>query len=220
MNQLIAWIAEQESFLFQDISFSLLLMLSIYLFIIFCFRWIENKTINKFKYMLIVIIFIQIIYIFEEYKTASYNELIIFNKSRASVLAIKENLKLTIMTNNDLLINNSIFKNYLVGSGVPNVQMVDSLRNVHEIGNQKLLIVDSLGIYKANNFAPDMVLLSHSPKINLERLIDQERPNLIIADASNYKSYIDRWENTCLKKGIKFYNTARKGAFIKKHETN
>lgn len=60
--------------------------------------------------MLVTVIFIQAIFIIEEYKTASYNELIIFNKSRASVLAIKQNLKLTIMTNNDLPINNSILK--------------------------------------------------------------------------------------------------------------
>jgi len=220
MNQLIAWIANQESFLFKDISFSLVMMLSIYLFIIISFRWIENKTVNKFKFMLVAVIFIQTIVIFEAYRSASYNELIIFNKSKASMIANKEKLMFTIMSNNKLLINNSIFKNYLVGSGVSKVQIGDSLRNVHEIGDQKLLIVDSLGVYKVNNFIPDMVLLSHSPKINLERFIAEVNPNLIIADASNYKRYIDLWAKTCLRKDIKFYSTTKEGAFIKRYETN
>ena len=170
--------------------------------------------------MLVTVILIQGIFIFEEYKTASYNEYVIFNKSRASALAIKEKLNLSIMTSSYVPMNNSIFKNYFVGSGVSKVQKIDSLKNVYQLGERKLLIIDSLGIYKVNNFIPEMVLLSNSPKINLERLIDEVNPNLIIADASNYKSYVDRWAKTCTNKGIHFYYTVKEGAFIKKYKTN
>lgn len=217
MNHIIAWIADQESFLFQEVSFSLLLMLSMYLFIIFCFRWIENKTVNKFKYVLVTIVLIQVVLIFEERKTSSYNELVIFNKSRASALAIKENHELRVAANLDLSIQKEIFKDYIIGSGISKITMTDTLKNAYQLDDEKLLIVDSLGIYRINDFVPDMVLLSNSPKINLERMIDEINPNFIIADASNFKSYVLQWEKTCINKGIQFYYTAKEGAYVKRY---
>ena len=72
--------------------------------------------------------------------------------------------------------------------------------------------MDSLGIYpQVKN--QDYVLLTQSPKINLERLLDSINPKLVIADGSNYRSYVSRWEQTCLKKEIPFHNTGEKGYY-------
>lgn len=57
-------------------------------------------------------------------------------------------------------------------------------------------------------------MLKYSPKINLARLIETINPSQIIADGSNYKSDVNRWENICLEGQISFYDTGRKGAFI------
>ena len=46
------------------------------------------------------------------------------------------------------------------------------------------------------------------------RLIDSIHPSTIIADGSNYKSYVARWKLTCLKTKITFHATSEKGAFI------
>ena len=54
--------------------------------------------------------------------------------------------------------------------------------------------------------------------INLERLIAMHQPNIIIADGSNYKSYVEKWEETCLKKKTPFHSTMQKGAFILKEQ--
>jgi competence protein ComEC len=77
-----------------------------------------------------------------------------------------------------------------------------------------LLIIDSLGIYNVKSFQPDYVLLRNSPKVNLNRMIDSINPKIIIADGSNYKSYIKRWEQTCLKRKLPFHQTGKKGAFV------
>jgi competence protein ComEC len=37
---------------------------------------------------------------------------------------------------------------------------------------------------------------------------------LIIADGSNYKSYQERWQQTCIAKKIPFHQTSKKGAYI------
>jgi competence protein ComEC len=88
------------------------------------------------------------------------------------------------------------------------------MKSIYSINNRKLLVVDSLGIYKTKNFKPSIVLLQHSPQINLERLIDHLQPELIISDGSNYKSYQERWEITCRAKNIPFHQTSKKGAFV------
>jgi competence protein ComEC len=77
--------------------------------------------------------------------------------------------------------------------------------------NATLLVVDSLGVYSNQN--TDYLLLTQSPKINLERLIDSINPKQIIADGSNYHSYIDRWRKTCLKRKLPFHYTGEKGAY-------
>ena len=77
-----------------------------------------------------------------------------------------------------------------------------------------LKVIDSLGIYKNLSFPPNYVLLRDSQRINLNRLIDSLAPIKIIADASNYKSYVQRWKATCTERKIPFHYTNEKGAYI------
>ena len=77
-----------------------------------------------------------------------------------------------------------------------------------------MLVIDSLGVYNIKSFQPDYVLLRQSPKINLNRLIDSIQPKYIIANGSNYKTYISQWERVCKKRKLPFHQTSKKGAFI------
>ena len=90
----------------------------------------------------------------------------------------------------------------------------DSLPSILQFNKKKLLIVDGLGVYDIPNLKQPIVLLRSSPKINLERLIKVLTPELIIADGSNYKSYVRDWALIASKRKIPFYNTNKKGAFI------
>jgi competence protein ComEC len=83
--------------------------------------------------------------------------------------------------------------------------------NIH---SKKLLIIDNSGIYKNISYKADFVLLTQSPKINLQRLIEEFNPKMIIADGSNYKSYTLLWEKTSKKNNTKFHSTGEDGAFI------
>jgi competence protein ComEC len=56
------------------------------------------------------------------------------------------------------------------------------------------------------------VLLSHSPKINIERLILDTQPKMIIADGSNYRNVVEAWKVTCDQMNIRFLNTYEEGA--------
>jgi len=77
---------------------------------------------------------------------------------------------------------------------------------------KNLLVVDSLGVYQVNGNYP-MVLLRQSPKVHLEDLIDSLTPQIVIADGSNFPSFVKRWRKTCAAKGIHFHATALQGAY-------
>ncbi len=74
-----------------------------------------------------------------------------------------------------------------------------------------MLIVNREGIYEIPSFSPTYVLLTDSPPVHLERLIRTLKPKEIIADGSNYASFVSRWKETCEKMGVNFHSTYEKG---------
>ncbi len=218
LNQTVGWIAEQESFLFQNISFSLISLVFTYLLILSFFKWFEIKKPNYLIIALLALFLLQTNLLFEKYKSSTIDEFIILNKSRQSVLIQRTGQLITIdhtLENVDLNKDSSI-KSYLIGSNTDILSSEKKLKNVYALNNKKLLVVDSLGVYLLKKNTPDMILLTSSPKINLERLILEVGPKIIIADASNYKSYVSMWQKTCKNNNIKFHYTVKDGAFIEK----
>ena len=60
----------------------------------------------------------------------------------------------------------------------------------------------------------DWVLLSNSPKLNLDDLIENLQPKCIIAYGSNYTTCVERWGKTYLKYKIRFHDSALKEPFV------
>jgi competence protein ComEC len=92
------------------------------------------------------------------------------------------------------------------------VSQARKLPNILAFHNKKILVIDSTAVY-AEGCSPDILLLTKSPKINLARLISDCRPKIIVADASNFKTYAALWEQTCRKEKIPFHYTNEKGFF-------
>ena len=214
MNQLVVWVADQESFLFRNISFDFAHILISYAIIITALIYLKTKTFKSIVSLLTIIIISQGILMFDK-KEKAENSFIVFHKSRHSIIGQKTNQQLYLYSNiNDsILQQDKTITNYKVGAHLNSVS-IDSIKNIYTFDNHKLLVIDSLGIYKTTLFKPTIILLQHSPKINLERLIEQLQPQLIVSDGSNYKSYQERWKATCEAKKIPFHQTSKKGAFI------
>lgn len=217
MNHIVSWVAEKETFLITDISFSLLYVFIFYLFIISCFRFIIKRNYKRFLLLLTSIVVAQIIFIYTQME-APKNQFLIFHKNRLSLLGNSQNNKLTLSYNLDSINmqKDRTIKDYMVSNHIKNLE-IDSFKSVYLLGNKKILVIDSLGVYKVKTFKPDYVLLRNSPKINLNRLILELNPKLIMADGSNYKSYIARWKMTCEKTKTPFHQTNEKGAYIIKY---
>ena len=87
-----------------------------------------------------------------------------------------------------------------------------TLKNVLHLQGKKIFRIDASGVYLKNH-KPDILWLTQSPKINLDRLITETKPKQIVADGSNYPSFVQRWKQTCLQKNIPFHATAEKGYY-------
>ena len=214
MNHFVVWVADQEAFLFRNISFDLIQVFISYALIVFTIIHLKTKTYRSVVALLLAIIVSQCALLFYKSKKIE-NSFVVFHKSRHSIIGHKTNQQLKLYTNiNDSIIqHDKTITNYKIGSHIKTT-LVDSTKNVYMFNNKKLLVIDSLGIYKTTTYKPNVILLQHSPKINLERLINQLKPELIISDGSNYKSYQERWKATCEANNIPFHQTSKMGAFI------
>ena len=214
LNAFIAWVAQFEGFLFRDIPFTIIQVISAYLVIIAFLQMYKTKTFKWVTVCLVGIIGFQSTFIYNDFKNDD-DAFIIFNKSRFSMIGFKYNNHLEIYHNLDSLkqISDNVIKNYKVGKMINDLSF-NGLENVYQFNDKTILVIDSFGIYKNLSFKPNYILLRNSPKINLNRMIDSLLPDKIIADASNFKTYVKRWKATCRHKKIPFHYTNEKGAYI------
>ena len=121
---------------------------------------------------------------------------------------------MTLFANDSILKNsdkNGILKSYLIAN-FSTISKKEKLENLTFFYNNKILILDSLGIFP-KNINPNIVVITQSPKINLDRLLNIYQPKIVVADGSNFKSYVKRWKASCAKKKIPFQATAEKGFY-------
>jgi len=214
MNNFVEWIANKHYFVIKDLSLSYILMLGFYILILVLIKWTEKKNYKRLVFVLVAFIGIQSIVIFEKRNRENTNEFIVFNENRTAVLATRYGSDLFVYSKQDSLNNLYSIQSYLLGTGLKNKFNYKDMNNIFKFNNETILIIDSLGFYNYKSIQPTIIVLQNSPKLNLERLLELLQPKLVVADASNYKSYINNWESTCIKNKTPFHNTLQKGAFI------
>lgn len=212
LNQFIKWIALQDHFIFQDISFNTLLLITSYFLIIAFVRSILIMNYKRLVFLLMTIALFQSSLINNKLHLPP-NKFIIFHKNRETVIAKKTNTLLTLYSDSTYSKQNKAFRNYKITNRIDSIIKVKS-SPIYKIRNKYMLVIDSNSIYTITRFCPDYILLTNTPKINLNRVIDSIQPALIIADGSNYKSQVLKWKRACENKKIPFHYTGKKGAFI------
>lgn len=209
MNQYIAMIAKVENGIIENISFTVLLTFILYCIVFAFIYWLYNVKYSTFKNVVVAIIMFQLVYIATKWNENSDTELVVFN-SKKTLVSIKNNKSIIFLTNYKES-NSRFIMDYTRGAfNDKNKTIV--LQNCMSYDNKRILVVDSFSIYKTS-LKPDIVLLTQGPKINLERLIKELKPNQIIADNSNPFYKIKEWEETCNKEKIPFHATAEKGFY-------
>jgi competence protein ComEC len=214
LNKIINSIASLEQFIFRDIPFNWQLMLSMYLLIITAIIWFKKPSFNRLILTLIAVIIFQLAYFQTHWTIQNQSELVVFNFNKNTIITERKGVDVILYASDSLLKTankNQALKLYTIGN-FSNLKSKKSLQNLIYYKGNKILIVDSLGVYP-KEIRPDIVVFTQSPKINFERFLQIIKPKMIIADASNFRSLQKLWKGSCTKENILFHATAEKGYY-------
>ena len=204
-------IASLKFSIINHIRFSDLLFVMVTIGIFVLYTFLKNK--NNIKYIFLMlswILLFQLTILFEKYRQSHTHKFYILHQYKTEVLALQQSRQL-IFYQDSAKISRYILNDFKKSLG--NVQThFERAGFLYDFNNKKILVIDSLGIYNYGNLYPDFVLMSYSPKINFERMLLTLKPKKIIADGSNYPSFVKRWRKTAKKYGIPFHYTFESGA--------
>ncbi|WP_396174399.1 ComEC/Rec2 family competence protein [Flavobacterium sp.] len=214
LNYIIHWVATFEDFIIKNISFNKEMLVASYLVIIFSVLWFKKNTFQRLFLTLLSIISLQCVFIYTKFKAENTDEFIVFNAKKHSIITERKKDLITVYSNDSILENidnNLAIQSYLIGNFCK-IEEKKNIGNLFYFKNKKILIIDSSSVYLEKT-KPDILIVINSPKINLLRVFESWKPEQVVIDGSNYKSYARLWEATCRKEKIPFHNTNEKGFY-------
>ena len=214
LNKIINTIASLEQFIFKDIPFNWTIMVSSYLLIISFVIWFKKPSFNKLVLALVSILLVQLAYLKTHWDINHQKELVVFHSKKQTLITERNGKTITLFANDSLLktaTENHTLTQYIMGN-FSYLKSKKKLQNTLYFQSKKILVIDSFGVYP-KNCLPDIVVLTQSPKINLNRMFQNGRPQMVVANGSNYKTYSNRWKATCMKMKIPFHDTGEKGFY-------
>lgn len=211
MNAVIGWVARQEVFIFDSVSFDAPKLVLSYVVIVSTVLICSKITYKRVMILLVGIMGFQIWNLYTLYQTRQKEEFLVAHQNRNTVLFHQKGNRLNILAVNGFLAK-KLTTDYSIAEHIDTI-VYRPIKNSYRLNGKKVFIMDGLGVYPPMDARPDYVVLTQSPKIHLVRFIDSVKPKAIIADGSNYKSDIDRWKATCTKRKLPFHYTGEKGAY-------
>jgi competence protein ComEC len=209
MNAAIEFVAKQEAFVFRDIAFDRIQLIIGYLIAISMIIAFSKPKFKNLAFFLSCIIAFQGWLLFQERKTASKEQLVLTHEVANTMLLKQEGNSMTVFGKLSKFSQRTL-QDYKTAERIDSVNYAE-LKNSFSANSLKLYLMDSLGIYPGQK--TDYLVLTQSPKINLERLLDSIQIQKVLVDGSNYNSYVARWKATCLKRKLPFHYTGEKGAY-------
>ena len=214
LNALVHYIASYKQLVFTNISFSLLLVFSSYFFVLAWFSYFKKPRFVNLVFGFVSILILQSVHFLSETETNKTNQFIVFSKYRDSEFLIRKGRNLHCYISLKDSANKEIHKlttNYKTANNCE-LTDVDIINNLYYFNNKKILVIDENAVYD-NSLSADIIIIRNSSKINLDRLLDICKPEIIVVDGSNYRSYVELYKKTCNKKNIPFHSTWEKGYF-------
>ena len=211
LNQIIHFIASFEQFIIKDIPFNGLFLIFSYIVIITTILWFKKTHFKQLLFVLVSIISLQSAIILNNWRIAQQSEWIVFHLKKKTLLVQREGNEVYTYSNDSTITENKSLKSYLINH-FSQIKKKEPPRHTAYFNGKKILILDSLGIFPKNS-KPDIVVLTQTPKVNLDRFLLTVKPKIIIADGSNYQSILKQWQKSCEKQKIPFHATAEKGFF-------
>jgi competence protein ComEC len=211
LHQLLMSLGSHDTFIISNLVISKTTVLLLYLIELLLYLLLLNYSQLKSYLLLSAVLLLQLGAIYQKSIRIHAKHLIVFHEHSSSMIGIQRQGVTTLYCSNKIR-NPLTVRNYQLWSATS--IRYQKLTAAYLIPNHVIFIVGKSGIYPTNYSSNSIVILRQSPKIHLEKLLKTLRPTLVIADGSNYKSYIKRWKKTCRQQKTPFHATAEKGAFV------
>ena len=211
INQVVKCIASLESFVLQNIPLTNLMLFGLYLFLITSILWLKKPSFQKLVVSLIAFFLFELASLKAKFDVEKSKEFVVFYQKKNTIIGLRNGKNIGLFYNtNSTLDNNPMIQSYLISNFNPEIKH-QKVQNCYFFKNQKILVLDSIGVVPAEKF--DILILTHSPKINLNRLFACKRPKIVVVDNSNFKSYVKVWKASCEAQKIPFHDCNEKGFF-------
>jgi competence protein ComEC len=214
LNFIVEKIASFEAFIFKDIPFDFWMMTSLFL-AVFAFGWfVIRQNFRTSALFLFSILLFQISYFSFDLNNRGKNELVIFEARYSSLIAERMGNKIAVFSNHldtTSIKNDRNIQSFNVANGT-NVVEIKKIPSLLFFKGKKILILDSTAVF-VPDLKPNVILITQSPKMNFERVLTHYQPEIVIADASNYKNVVEQLNKTCVQQKIPFHAIAEKGFY-------
>jgi len=218
LTDFVGSVAKHDQFVIQNIVFDEWMFFSLSLAIFFLLLSFRKPNFGNLASMLLGFASFFVASSFHVHTTNQHQEFIVFDQARKSLFGKQIAGVFQVYSNEDdkQLKSNYALKNFEKLQGLKQLKF-NRKQNIYQLNEDEfVLVVDEKEVYEVSGLNKPIVILTNSPKINLNRLIENLKPTLIIADANNYKSFVRLWEETCKNQQVDFYSTYQNGAWRKK----
>lgn len=210
LNGSVSWIAQNDPLPLDQLYLAVPVLLGLYLVLFFIVLSLEKKRFPQWVGTAISFLILLSLMQLEQEKTTNEHAFWIFYLHRESSYGyFKSGVFYHHSSDPD--------KNRRILSDFANSRLLHRfeklpIKNFFSVDQFHLFILDNEKRYTLPNYSPTHILLRNDPKINLDRLLQIHQPQLVVADGSNSPWTVSRWEKSCEKYSIPFYDIRKSGA--------
>ena len=152
--------------------------------------------------------------IYSRWESATNSELVVFHVPKQTLITIKQGYSCTIFNSDKNSLKkkeNNTLNTYLLSANAVMTKKQE-ISNFLYYRGKRIFILDSTK-KRIPNLHPDILILTQSTKVNLDRILKELQPQIVVADGSNYKNIQLSWKKSCAKQKIPFHMTREKGYY-------
>jgi competence protein ComEC len=216
MNKVVGWVAEQEHFIFDELSIDIVTLLLGYLLLYFVISGLHQRRYRRVLNIAICILSIQLWTFFRAFKSTQKEGILIVQQMANTGLLYQKGRILQVLSRDSTRLA-SLVSQFAIKEFLGSVEY-GPIPNAFSFYGKQWMVIDSNAVLYPNTTKTVILIMTQSPRIHLERLVASVKPEMVIADGSNYPSDVARWKKSCNKIGLPFYSTSEKGAYFLKAE--
>ena len=213
MNALIQGFSALETLVVAGMYFSLTLVLLLYGLLLSLGFWWQDRTPKALRIVCVSVLCFQSVLLYDKVTAETSREFVVFHLSRDTMAVIRSGRRVQVYFARDSVRARPIVEGYAMQNPGTTLEWYGdtSLLRIH---GKRILFLEDTAMASLDDFTPEILVLRNSPDINLDRYLQTHRPEVLVADGSNYASYVRLWQGSCKKARIRFHSTYEDGAYI------